>query len=356
MESRTLDPEVRPRPWRRKGALLALLLPLTGQAAHLEYVVEVGGPISDVTPQRVLFRTWDGNVRLNVFNRVTGSLRTIPDVVAPDDTYERLTSRGVIYGTTEDDGTAVFEWTGAQPIGYDATPRGMAVSPVSRRYAIFPEWRPGRYFHLRDVMAGTGTYVGNGQVRDLADVGDDGQVVFTQGPEPYNVFRYRNGQTAQLTHSTTYSHFNPLTDGTQVVYRKQVSATASQIVLYNDAQGEVVLRPASTDFFTPREDYLPGGGWVAFTRINTVDGAAARQVWLRSPQGALTPVSSATADAYINAVGNGQVMFVSGGYLYLGGPGQSPVVVAPFADGTQSIWMQGGWYVYFGTALYRVVV
>ena len=340
--------------------LLACLLPLSGHAAHLEFVSEVDGTITDVTAQRTMFFAMEnGWPTLKVHNRNSGTLQTIPPIEGEIPLNEWLTYRGAIFGWTSDTGTAVQEWTGGALRLYDGTPRGMQVAPVSRAYAIWPIWiaGEGRFLHLRDMLLLQNHRVGNGSVNDLADVGDNGEVVFTQGPAPYNVFRYRNGQTMQLTNAQTYSHFNPLTDGTNVVYRKQVSSTSSQIVMYSDATGEIVLRPASGQFFTPRQDYQPSGGnSVAFTRINTVEGAPVRQVWLRSLNGQVSPISDGTTDAYIHAVSNGQVMFVSGGYLYPGRPGVAPVLITPFAEGTQAVWLQGSWHVYFGGSLYRVVL
>lgn len=339
------------------GILLAAAIALPSHAAHLEHVTSVDGTITDITTQRILFFTIEGGrPAMKVHNRATGSLRTVPDQSGHTPGYEKLTARGVVYGITEDDETSVYEWNGnTVPRWNDGTPRGMRVSPNNKRYIIWPTWRPGRYLNLRDVTLYKDTLIGSGRVADLADVGDTGEVVFSEGPAPYNVFRYRNGQTVQLTHDATYSNLNPLTDGVNVVYRKQVSETASRIVMYNDQLGEVVLRNDSADFFTPRADYFPSNGWVAFTRITTANGAAVRQVWARSPRGQLSALSPAGADAYVLAVAGGQVMFVSGGYLFLGRPGATPALVAPFAEGTGSAWLQGSWYVHFGGGLYRVV-
>ncbi len=338
--------------------LLVAATALPSQAAHLEYVTGVDGTITDITPQRILFFTMDDwRPILKVYNRATGSLRVVPDPNGHTPGYERLTARGIVFGTTEDDETSLYEWNGgAAPIWNDGTPRGMRVSPNNRRYVIWPEWRPGRYLVLRDVLQYKNTLIGNSRVADLADVSDNGDVVYTEGPAPYNIFRFRGGQSVQITHEATYSHFNPVTDGNNIVYRKQVSATASRIVMYNDSLGEVVLRNDSTTYFTPRADYFASSGWVGFTRINTVNGNAVRQVWLRSPQGQLSAVSPAGSDASIFAMEGGQVMFLSDGYLYLGRPNTTPVLVAPYAEGTGSAWLMGTWYVHFGGGLYRVVL
>jgi hypothetical protein len=344
------------------STLLAILLPLTSQAAHLEFVAEVNGTISDVTPQRILYSVREeGVLRLKVLNRISGSLRTIPDQPLWEPMNAFLTSRGAIYGYADDSGAAVFEWTGSAPRLFEGTPRGLQVSPLSKQYAVWASWvvgpaGQGRYVHLRDVLASSNRLLGNGSFNRSADVSDGGEVVFTQGPAPRNVFRYRNGQTVQLTAPQTYEHFDPLTDGINVVYGRMVDASNAEILMYNDIVGEEVLRPAASQYLTPREDYQPSGGWVGFTRINTLQGSAIRQVWLRSPQGGLFPVSTFGTDSYINAVSGGQVMYVNGGYLYLGRPGMAPVLIAPFADGTQAVWLQSGWHVYFGGALYRVVL
>lgn len=348
-----------PIPWL--GAMLACLLPLAGQAARLEFVSELDGTITDVTQTRTLFFTMEnGNPTLKVHNRLSGSLQTIAPLPGLIPVNESLTYRGVLYGTAADEGTAVYEWSSGTSRLYEGTPRGLQVSPVGRYHAIWPIWiqGQGRFLHLRDMLQLTNARVGNGSVNDLADVSDSGEVVFTQGPAPYNVFRYRDGQTTQLTQAQSYSHFNPLTDGTNVVYRRQVSATASQIVMYSDSTGEIVLRPDSGDFFVARVDYQPSGGnWVAFTRINTVEGASLRQVFLRVTfDGTTWPISPSDKDAYINAVSNGQVMFVSDNYLYLGRPGMSPVLICPYAPGVQSVFTNGNWHIYFGSTLYRVVL
>ena len=338
--------------------LLASVLAMPAWAAHLEYVTEVGGTITDLTPQRVLFFVVEnGRPVLKVHNRLTGSLRTVPDQTGHTPGYEKLTARGVVYGITEDDETSVYEWNGgATPVWNDGTPRGMRVSPNNKRYVIWPTWRPGRYVNLRDVLLYKDTLIGNGRVADLADVSDSGDVVFTEGPAPHQVFRYRAGQTVRLTEGAGYSHYNPLTDGINVVYRKQASDTTSRIVMYSESLGEVVLREASSAHFDPRVDYAPSNGWVGFTRLSNVEGGSVRQVWLRSPQGQMSAVSPAGEDAFIHAMAGGQVMFVRNGYLYLGRPGTAPVLVAPFADGTGSIWLQGHWYVHFGSGLYRLVL
>lgn|GEM_PF-6208949 len=327
------------------------------RAAHLEYVTEVNGTITDVTSQRILFFVVeDGRPVLRVYNRVTGSLRTVPDLTGHTPGYEKLTARGIVYGITEDDENSVYEWNGGTaPIWNDGTPRGMFVSPNNKRYVIWPSWRPGRYLNLRDVLDYKDTQIGNGKVIDTADVADSGEVVYSEGPAPYTIFRYRNGQTVQLTNDGS-SNFNPLTDGINVVYRKQVTDSSWRIVMYNDNVGEVVLRDANAEHFIPRLDYLPSNGWVAFTRPTLPTGSSYRRIYQRSPSGQVTTVSPAGVDSYILAAWGGQVMYVSKGYLYLARPGTTPVLVAPYAEGTGSAYLQGVWYVHFGGGLYRVAL
>jgi hypothetical protein len=299
--------------------------------------------------------------RLRILNRDTGTVQSVPDVPNRETAGGVLTSRGTFFRATDGSVTNFYEWAGGTPRLREGETNYLRQSPVSKRYLLWPLWQStqGHRLVLRDVLLGRTTLLGNGNASNSAgDVSDYGEAVFLQGPEPANVFRYRSGTTTQLTHSTTYSHFGPLTDGVNVVYRKQVSGTQSQIAMYNDTTGEVVLRPATganSSWFIPGRDYQPSGGWVAFTRIASIEGGAYRQVWVRSPQGVVTPLSSAfETDSFINGVRNGQVMFVNGGYLYLGRPGLAPRLVAPYASGVRSLWLGNSWHLYYGGVLYRV--
>jgi hypothetical protein len=277
-----------------------------------------------------------------------------------------LTARGVLFATPDE----IYEWRpgAAAPRileGYWNGGDDLQVSKDGRRYGAWPVSRPqGHYRMLRDFVRGTNVLLGNGSVLNVGgDVADNGDAVYMRGPAPYNVFRYRNGQVTRLTASTEFSNLGALTDGINVVYQKFVSSNRSQIVMYSDDLGEIVLRPTSVSFdhFTDtRNNYQPSRGWVAFTRIASIEGGAFRQVWIRSPQGTISRVSPSQSenDHYIHAVHGRQVMFVnaSNGYLYLGRPGAAPVLITPFADGTQSLWLQDSWHVYYGGVLYKVVL
>ena len=228
--------------------LLACLLPLSSQAAHLEFVSEVDGTITDVTQTRTMFFTMEnGWPTLKVHNRNSGSVQTIPPIEGEIPVNEWLTYRGAIFGWTSDVGTAVQEWTGGALRLYDGTPRGLQVAPVARQYAIWPIWiaGQGRFLHLRDMLL---------------------------------LQNHRVGNAASTTWPT--------------------SATA-----------------ASRLYPRPR--------------------AVQRRPLPQRPDH--------TADQ-------------SDGYLYLGRPGASPELIAPFAQGTQAVAFQGDWYVFFGSSLYRVVL
>lgn len=98
-----------------------------------------------------------------------------------------------------------------------------------------------------------------------------------------------------------------------------------------DNLGEVVLRPSIGGLFTPPTTCRAAAGLALRGSMGT--GTSVRQVWLRSPQDGIFSISTFGTDSYINAVSNGQVMFVSGGDLHLGRPGMTPALIAPFADG-----------------------
>jgi hypothetical protein len=71
---------------------------------------------------------------------------------------------------------------------------------------------------------------------------------------------------------------------------------------------------------------LPAKRWLGrLYPVGSIDGGAYRQVWVRSPDGVETlPSRGFETDSHINSVKNGQVMFVNGGYLYVGRRARHP--------------------------------
>src|SRR5439155_25085649 len=101
------------------------------------------------------------------------------------------------------------------------------------------------------------------------DVAANGDVVFASSP-PYNIFRFRNGTTTQLTFDTNFSNIYPLTDGDKVVYRKFVNNNPQlHTTALTDSTGETVFVPLQSDptfGAEPFRDYQVNNGWVAFTK------------------------------------------------------------------------------------------
>jgi len=346
------------------GWLLALLalLPVPVHAAHLEFVAEVPGTVQDMNWQRILYMTYeDGQNRLKVMNRINGTVRTIPGA---EPSRGWLTAHGVLFSTAAN--FQLYEWSaGSTPslvegfvAGYNES---VQLSPVTRRYGIWPRFVPETGVRLvrRDFVRGTTTVLGNDTVvtEPNAGISDYGVVAYSQAPSPYNIFRYRDGNTTQLT--TDGPNMNPLTDGIRVVYRNTTPAGRFRIVMHSDATGEIVLAPPTAlteNYYRANSAYAVSSGWVAFTRIAYFELAPYRQVWLRSPDGVLSHVSAFESDNYINAMHKNEVMFVNSNYLFLGRPDEAPVLIAPFAAGTQSFWLTDGWYVRYSGQLYKVVL
>lgn len=163
-------------------ALLALLLPLSSQAAHLEFVQEVPGMILDVNWQRILYAVDEGGrTRLKTVNRVNGAVQTVP---GPEPLGGWLTARGVLFATLDE----IYEWRpgAAAPQvleGYWNGGDDLQISKDSRRYGAWPVSRPqGHYRMLRDFVRGTNVLLGNGNVLNVgSDVADNGDAVYMQG-------------------------------------------------------------------------------------------------------------------------------------------------------------------------------
>jgi len=164
---------------------------------------------------------------------------------------------------------------------------------------------------LRDLQNGTNTVVSADNVGNwFNDVTNQGEVVYWVGAGwsgpgdttyDYNIFRYRDGVTTRLTNDQYFWNTYPLTDGINVVYRKHDPCCGEQhyqITMYNDNLGEITLRPMGASEPQPDLDFQLRSGWIAFTKPGQ---GGLLQVWVRSPSGEESQISTFNASSYIVA-------------------------------------------------------
>jgi hypothetical protein len=268
---------------------------------QLTEVASVAGSIFDVQPDRILFLNQSaGGNALTIRDRLSGQ-----DVVIYDQPGHRpvggyLTPVGAMFRETTPDAAPnlprmVHEWKPGEALS------DLGASPflvAKGRYAILMT-TAGLF--RRDVVAGVTTFVSAGGYGDVAENGDVAYDA-NYNDTGYQVYRFRNGVTTQLTHSIDEWGFGPVTDGVNVVYAKG----------YPPAY--------SIAFYDTSEHVLGGTG--GYQAVNSWIGwGAAGQVWTRSPAGQVVQVSKFSSGSALSALGpNGEVAFINGSRRYVAVP------------------------------------
>ncbi|HEX8692236.1 MAG TPA: Ig-like domain-containing protein [Longimicrobium sp.] len=218
---------------------------------------------------------------------------------------------------------------------------------VVGRWAI---WYDGARLVRRDLETGTSLQVTDAAAADLAANGD---VVYGTSPG-YEIFRFRNGTSTQLTRDDDAVLWNvsPVTDGINVLYNKRTpccTAQTSQVALFG-ASGEVLLTPRTASVV----DYQANGGWAAYLEPGPT---GVPQVWLRSPAGAETQVTTAGSASRLQLLGpNGELVFTTGNRRYAALPGRAPVDIGlAWGEYTQRVfWVNGELYAVLGRSAFRI--
>ncbi len=243
---------------------------------------------------------------------------------------------------------------------------------VAGKYAIWGGNGDSNVY-LRDLEAGTTVVAGErGSGTDMRpswpDLADNGDVVFVNGNYEFdtNIIRYRDGARTRITDDrgaaagvpSWYRNYFPRTDGINVVYtKKQVHnppAPGPVAVYLHDGSGEtllVTLDDGAGQYDPPPfPQYLLNGGWTAFLKPSA---SGVWQVWLRSPSGQESQVSFFGTDSRIDALApSGEVTFLNGGTVYLGGPGTMPETLAPGFG--RRLYLNGTWHLLVGRSVFAV--
>jgi hypothetical protein len=271
------------RKLRTLGVPLVLLIAMGGIAtgsasASWTEVDRVSGAIVDVTSDRILLREGDA---LKVKDRQTAAVTTVPSVAGQTPVYGFLTSHGAIYvaSQTQYPYDQLYEWRDGALV--DLGPADLSSLDVAGNYAI---WSSDRTLRRRDLDLAVTTTVAINAGNTQNHVAANGDVAYWSYPTPdYEVFRYRNGASQQLTSDSSVWNTYPLTDGINVAYNKISPCCDSGSVALYTSSGELVLDSFRNARPSPGADYALAGGWVAYTRPDA-DGNL--QTWTRSPSGA----------------------------------------------------------------------
>lgn len=332
-------------------------------SAHLTVVDTVGGPIWDNSGSRVLFLDESAAPVLKIHDRSTGLVEPIAAVTGRTPLYGYLTPSGAIFvaeGSSVLD-AAVYEWrSGAlTDLGFPNSGRSLRVKDG---YAIWSDGVAPCCGHTRlirrDLAAGTNVVVADPAGNTENDIATNGDVAYWKTGD-YDVYRFRNGTSEQISADTARWNVYPITDGSAVVWRAGTPCCSGQTysIVMNEGTGEIVLSPPVTLEPVPWRHYAIEQGWVAFTRV---DNGGALQVWSRSPTGAIEQRTFFGSSSTIAGLApSGDLMIINQQKLYLSSPGSALTAVAsalghgPF--GRLAVTSSAGqWWTTVGSSLFRV--
>lgn len=323
-------------------------------------LASVGGPILDVQRDRILFRqgaAWTQSPQgvfydygsLAVRNRSTGVDTPIPMVAGTPPEYGYLTPAGAIFVARK----AVFpfsevqEWRGGGTVQVLGFANAFDSLKVSGDYAI---WSEGSSLYRYVVSSQTKTLVTTSPVvNNNNDVAANGDVAYgTQND--FQIFRYRAGVNTPLTSGNALRNTYPRTDGINVVYRKSTPTLTDWAIAHHDGTAETILDPLQPIEPQPDSAYQVEGGWTAYTR-RAPDGT--RQVWIRTPAGVSTQISSFAGSSHVESLSpGGRVAFVFNNRRFLASPGQMPLEVSSGLGAT--FWENEIPFVVIGRSLFQI--
>ena len=222
---------------------------------------------------------------------------------------------------------------------------------ASGNYAIYNlRGPPSGAIYRTDVVSGSDVSIDTTAGNTSNSVSENGDVAFwTTGGD---IVRYRNGSKTNITtDGGSISSFYPVTDGTNIVFRRSPPGNPNQFeIWFSDGSTLSMLAPSRNGDPQSVTDYVVNGGWTAFTKD---DGAGGFQVWTRSAAGALQAVPGSGPSPKIRALApDGSVIFDSGINRYYAAPGGAPTRVSSF-HGTV-VWDSGHFVMILGSTALTV--
>jgi hypothetical protein len=293
-----------------------------------------------------------GAGRVQIQTRSTGAVQTIFEQGGVEFPKGFLTPRGAIFAerSTHLD-RRIHDWR-------DGVLRTFETNSFVTMFKVEGDWalwhQDNNTLIRRDLQAGTNRVISSTAGNADNDVAANGDVVFWTN-ETYDVFRYRGDNATAIT-STADPLWNvhPLTDGTNVVFRKQHpccgGAPQYQLMMVGPTGGEVALSDPHPEELGPGHGYQVAGGWIAFTRVGPT---GVRQVWRRAPDGTITQLTTASQHSFIVTLGaNGDVVYFRGLERFAVKPGGSPVPIG--GHWGRPVWIGGVLHNLLGASVFRI--
>jgi hypothetical protein len=317
--------------WTIVSASPVVALPLSPYLnSNLVQVDQVPGVILDVSPTQVLY-LFSSPARLTVKDRASGAVTTMPHVPGRQETYGWLGPHGVVAvstTTTIDHNAHLYEWRGGST-RIDLGEVNAADSVVLRGSYLI--WSNATTLYRRNLDTEQTVVVSTNAGNWSNDVLPNGDVYYWTSAPEYQINRYHNGVSDQLTQDPSTWNIFPVADGTNVVYHKGSPCCTQRYALWlYDGTRHLPLTAPSTYDPTPGIQYQAAGGWTAYVTVI----AGREQVWLRGPDGVAHQISDlggsqpAGRPQIVSVDPAGRVAYSVGQSLYLGVQNQPPVLLA----------------------------
>jgi hypothetical protein len=323
----------------------------------LEPVVRVPGQLVQAEASRLLFTTGGGSnthpTGLAILQRASGQISPVLTPAASNVWEAQLTSSGVVFFAQPVSGTSVDRKL------YEARPDVLLPFEPNSEPVWFKArgdyvlWRNFWNSALMLRRLSTGTTVRVAVAGNLAlDVTEQGFVAFW-GDE-YGVQTYQDGVTRRLTNDARGE--GPVTDGTRVVYYKELSDGTQVIAVHTGAEELLLTQPRPPSPLTAWRDYAVNAGWVAYT--DRAPGGQ-KQVWLRSPAGETRKVTDWSTPSTIEALGpEGQLAVRNSltreDHLHVSRGSEPLQDLGPIPLEARALWLDGAWHILWADTLFRV--
>ena len=330
-------------------------------STRLVEIDSAGGRIWDADDQRALYADEaPGYPVLKIHDRVLGVDTIVFDDPDADIDDSHLSPFGAILAQhphLSPDTTILESREGALiDLGPTVSDYGVNTIAAAGDFALWlapfdpPDWSLTR----RDLRNGISLVVAINS-GSCCEISTDGDVVFAEGFNTSDIFRYEDGVLETLTVDGAGGEFrntNPRTDGSLVAYQKIVadSDPSSYILALHDGNAETLITSASA---TQPYPYLVSNGFVAY---HGSDSLGLSQVWVRFPDGTLTQVTEFNAFSSIEALSTeGDLALSNDGRRYITRPPYDALddVSSDLGDGP-IFWSEGKLILAIGRSLFEV--
>jgi hypothetical protein len=316
-------------------------------STSLQRVATGGGRVLDYAGGRTLWVGTGGSVAPFAIRQASGSDEAIPlsGILDAAQAIGFLGPRGAIL-TSRNQGNTLYDWRNGSLL---TTVNTRPSLNVAGRYAVFGS---GGGNFRRDLDTGAELTIATGVSSSTSlSVAANGDVVYDNAN---SVYRYRNGQTSQISPADSLLSVLPITDGVNVAYRRETTACSNclfGIALYDGSVTTTLVPPSQPPTPQPRDHYTVRNGWAAFIRNNP---DRSQELWTRSPTGVLRSVVTSSSDLRIEELGDdGAVVGFLQGRRFLALPGGAPRIIT---GGSGSVvWRDGDFHLLLGRTVWKLL-